>query len=93
MLVVGVLQGPNGTWYGTSNKTVPNIVCAGSSYVCLHELLFSIRWDFNDGGEAVLIRIFPWDKHEVAVDLFPDSVSKTIMTAIERSHHVSKDSV
>lgn len=88
MLVAGILNGPDGRAYGTTNQAKGAVHIATNCSMCIASLLNGCEFD-----EAVLVRVFPWSKREAALDLMPDSMSKAIMTAIERSHHVSKDSL
>ena len=83
MLVGGILKGPDGRVYGRTNKAEGAVHIATTCSMCMASLLDGVAFD-----DPVLIRIFPWDKREAALDLMPDSMSKAIMTAIERSHHV-----
>ena len=86
MLIVGILKGPDGQVFGTTNKAEGHVCVTTSCSTCLASLLYMVEFE-----EPVLIRIFPWSKREAFEDLVPDSMSKAIMSEIERRHHVHPD--
>lgn len=86
MLNVGILQGPDGRWYGTATCAIPDVVCEKSSSMCLAELLSSIEWDYESGAllDSCVIRIFPWTLRAAAEDLMPENIWDAIASKMEK---------